>query len=134
MSEPKVVESWDELLNVNDTEYANVEIAPGVVVRLGSLSAQGMLDWIEQTAGDEEKAKANGLLLVAMCLVDSDGNRIGKLDTMTDLRRKQPKTAKKLIDKALELNDLRASEKEKNDSSGATSPVPPTDSPETSAS
>lgn len=120
------VNSWDELLKADDTDYATVEVGVGHIVRLGSLSAAEMLQWITDQE-DTEKAKTNGLVLVAKCLVDSEGKRYGKLDDVKALQTKQPKTVRKLVKAALALNDLNVKAETKNDSGEAIPSASPTD-------
>lgn len=127
MSETKVIESWDDMLAVDDTEYMAVEIGEGRYIRLGSLSAAEMINWLTDQQ-DEEKSKTNGLVLVAKCMVNSRGLRIGKLDKIIELRKKQPKTVKKLIRAATKLNELEVKEETKNDSDGIIPSVSSTDS------
>lgn len=131
MEDQKVVESWEELLGADDTEYTDVTVGH-VVVRLGSLSSKEMLAWVADQA-DEEKKKTNGLVLVAKCLVDKTGKRIGKVDEMLKLRDKQPKTVRRLVDAAVALNEMNVKAKEKNDSSETKPSDSPSVSLETSA-
>lgn len=115
MSE-ETIQSWDELLAVDDAEYVDVPVGKKIV-RLGSLSSAEMLVWIRDQ-DDDEKAKTGGLVLVAKCIVDSDGKRIGKLEDMIRLREKQPKTVKRLVRAAIDLNELEVKTDSKNVSSG----------------
>jgi|SRR6185436_10211184 len=124
MTEVTTIDSWDELISLDDADYTNVPIGGGKSVRLGSLSAARMIQWFEDQK-DEEKSKINGLVLVAECLVDSNGKRIGKLADVLKLRDKNPETLKKLRLAAIELNNLEVKGVERpNDSSD--SPAVPT--------
>lgn len=126
MSDDKVIGTWEELLEVDDAEYTEVPVGSGKSVRLGSISSNEMIKWIEDN-GDDEKVKTNGLVLVAKCLVDAEGKRIGKVADMLQLRDKQPKTVKKLVDAAVALNNLVVRSAEKNDSSEAQPSASPID-------
>lgn len=131
----KVVESWEELLEDNDAETALAEVTVGTrTFRLGSLSGIDLLKWFEQQ-NDPELKKTNGLWLVAKSLINSAGVRIGKLDDITALRAKQPKVVRKLVDAALELNELTAKKEveAKNDKQEGPSSNSGTPSPVTSA-
>ncbi len=132
MSEQKVINSWDELLAADDMDHAEVPFGNGYVARLGSLSALEMLKWTEDQR-EEANKEANGLLLVAMCLVDQDGKRCGNVEDMKRLREKNPKTMQLLIQAAVTLNGMHATVKEKNDSSAATPSALPTVSDATPA-
>lgn len=105
MSEVTNIESWDDLLALDDTEYRVVELTPTKSIRLGSLSAARMLQWFLDQK-DEEKVKSNGLVLVAESIVDSKGKRIGKVADMEKLREKNPVTLDKLRTACIELNRL----------------------------
>lgn len=132
--EPKVIESWDELLELDDTEYATVQLTPTKSVRLGSLSAARMLQWFLDQK-DEEKAKSNGLVLVAESLVDSKGKRIGRVADMLKLRDKNPASLDKLRAACIELNRLEVKGAERPNGSGEPTAATtatgdsPTDSP-----
>lgn len=110
-----VVSTWADLLALDDTDYVEVPVG-NKVVRLGSLSIAEMRVWSGDN-DDAEKSKINGLVLVAKCMVDAIGTRIGNLDEVIKLRDKQPKTVKKLVDAAVLLNSLTLKAEEKNDSS-----------------
>lgn len=121
-----VIESWDDLLLMDDTDYTTVPIGDGSKsVRLGSLSAADMLQWLHDNE-DDEKRKTNGLVLVAKSMVNPKGERIGNLAEMLKLREKQPKTVKKLVAAAVALNELNVKEPEKNGLSEALPVASPT--------
>lgn len=135
----KQIVSWDDLLaSKEDTEFAEVPVGGEKVVRLGTLSAADMLTWLAANSDDEAK-KINGLRLVAMSMVDSDGARIGVLADVVRLREKNPKTIKKLVDAAVKLNGLSVApdtsakvtvlEEAKNDSGETHTDASPSDSP-----
>ena len=94
--------------------------------RLGSLNAADLLVWL-RNQDDGELKKTNGLWLVAKCLVNSKGERIGNMDEVGRLREKAPKTLKLLVKAAVTLNGLDA--KFPNDESETNSGDSPTDSP-----
>ena len=105
------VKTWEEALAVDDTEYAEVPVgSKGHTFRLASWNAAELLAWLYDQ-GDTEKQKTNGLVLVAKCLVNDEGQHIGKLDQVMRLREKQPKTVKRLVKAAVVLNGLDDDEK-----------------------
>lgn len=124
----EVANSWDEVLGTEDTDYVEVP-AGSKTLRLGSVSGAVMLEWFANQE-DPIKAETNGLWLVAQSLVDKDGKRIGKVDEVTRLREKNPRTMRALIKAAVELNGLQLKLPErKNESSETVSDVSPISSP-----
>lgn len=119
MSEVENIETWDDLLALDDTEYKIVQLTPTKSVRMGSVSAARMLQWFEDQK-DEEKVKTNGLVLVAESLVDSEGKRIGKVADMLKLRDKNPESLDKLRAACIELNRLEVKGAERPNGSGET--------------
>src|SRR6185369_2724429 len=131
----KVVESWEDFFDGNEeeTEYVTVTLGDKEV-RLGSVSADDIVEFFERQ-NDEGTRPTNGLWLVARSLVNSKGERIGDLDELTRLRKKQPSVMKKLIEAASAINGLtpKAIEETKNDSQEGPIGISPTSSPEAPA-
>jgi hypothetical protein len=101
-----VLNQWEEVLEAEDTEYVTVPIGKsGKSARLGSLNGEDLLTWFANQRDPEQK-KTNGLWLVAKCLVNDTGQRIGNMDDVLRLREKAPATIKALVEAAVTLNKL----------------------------
>ena len=96
--------SIDDIIGAEDTEFAEVE-AWGGVIRLGSLDAGTMLDFV---ASNENKAAQRnaGLRLLVNSLVDSNGKRIGTTQHIEALRKKHAGKINKVVEQILILNGL----------------------------
>lgn len=112
----------------NNVKYIEVD-AYGQRVRLGSVSAKQMLDWV---AGNKEDAKARiaGLRLLVESLVDADGNRVPEAEIQEYIDaflEKDNQENGKVIEQVLRLNGFgkEADLIRKNESS----PSPSGDSP-----
>ncbi len=99
----KKVLSIEEMLAADDIVFTEVE-AWGGLVRLGSLDAGTMIDFVEMNEGPGKKTATLRILLKS--LVDKDGNRIGRDDMMNGFKKKSQKTINELGDAILELNGL----------------------------
>jgi hypothetical protein len=95
--------SIDEILAADDVSYMTVQ-AWGGSVRLGSLDAGTMLDFIE--ANDGPAKRTAGIRLVIKSLVDAQGNRIGKMDMMEAFKKKNSRIFNQLVEAILILNGL----------------------------
>jgi hypothetical protein len=121
--------SMDEILAVDDIQYADVE-AFGGLIRIGSLSAGDMIDWIEANE-DPAKKRIAGINLIVKSLVDETGARIGRDENTEVLKKKDNRTLGKIVNTILELNGMKpkAAADAKNGSSGAPSDASPIASP-----
>lgn len=117
----------DEILAAETTKYEVVD-AFGLKIRLGSLSAGDMLDFIESNEGAAKKTA--GLRLIALSLVDEQGNRVGKAAHLDSLKKKNAEDVNKLVGKIFALNGMTDAAKKLvgNASSEATSVASPSDS------
>jgi hypothetical protein len=117
IAERKIL-SIADIESAQDIDFVEVE-AWGAFVRLGSLTAGDMLDFVEANEGPAKRTA--GLRLIVKSLVDDSGNRIGKLEHLEVFKKKDARTINKLIAEVLKLNGLtdKEGEKAKNDSSGA---------------
>ena len=124
--------SLTELLDAQDIEYADV-IVPKIgkngadgKLRIGSLTADDMMEWLEANEGPAKKTAA--LRLIMKSLVDKDGNRIGTDSGLVNLAKRNTKTINLILNEILKLNDLGkfAQEQAKNDSSEAPAGTSPT--------
>lgn len=130
MSEVATIESWEELVELDDADYATVKVG-GKQVRLASLSSSRMMRWFEDNR-DPEKANDNGLVLIAESIVNSTGKRIGKLDQILKLRDKNPETVMALRDACIRLNRLTL--KDEQSPNASSEPVVQTTETSTSGS
>src|SRR6478736_5601326 len=72
---PKVVSSIDEITDINDVEYREIDgFKPGQRIRIGSLSAGDFIEW--QEANDGEAKKTAGLRLLCKSLVGPEPSNI----------------------------------------------------------
>lgn len=121
MSEKKIA-SLAELLeaSADDTEYAVVDVF-GTRVRLGSLPAGHMLDWLEANE-DPTKRRDAGIRLVVQSIVDEDGNRVSDADIpkyLLAFRNKNNVSVSKVVAEILKLNGMHTkAELLKNESGG----------------
>src|SRR5687768_14612539 len=79
--------SLDEMLQAEDVQYATVVIPEWKgSIRIGSLSAGEVLDFIEMTEGPAKKNA--GFRLISRSLVDAEGKRIGSDSKIEAFRKK----------------------------------------------
>lgn len=123
--------SAEDILDADDVKYMEVE-AWGGVVRLGTLTAGDVMEFIESNEGPSKRSA--GLRLIIKSLVDADGNRIGRPEMMDRFRKKNAQVVNMLVEKILILNGLSAkdAEKAKNELSEAASDASPIPSPSNS--
>lgn len=95
--------SIEDILKAEDTAYATVP-AWGSYVRLGSLDAGTMLDFIERNDGPGKKTA--GIRILIQSLVDENGNRIGKPEMIEAFKKKNAKVINELVDHIMVLNGL----------------------------
>jgi len=100
---PLRVLSVDEMLAAEDVSYAEIE-AWGGIVRVGSLTADEMIDFIEANEGVEKRNA--GLRLIVRSLVDADGKRIGTEAHVKAFGKKDAGLTSKVVNRILELNGL----------------------------
>ena len=99
------------MLSAESIKFDNVP-AWGGVVRIGSLSADDMLSFIEGNE-DPEKKRLSGLRLLVRSIVDADGNRIGDESMIPAFRKKDSATIMQLITAITKLNGLDEEEAKK---------------------
>lgn len=124
--------SLDEMLDVDDIAYADVVVPQWAKngksgkVRIGSLTADDMMDWLE--ANDGPAKRTAGLRLIAKSLVDKDGKRVGGDTAVVKLASRNTQAINLLVTAVLELNGLKkdAGKDAKNDSSEANTGASPT--------
>lgn len=134
----------DELLSEPDVRYEDVKTARGLV-KLASASSADVIEWLAENE-DEAKKSRSGLRLLARCILDKDGKRLGDglpndqktaaRDTFVEKMSQRDSVENGVLcRKALELNGLRSKSDvtvEKalgNDSGKVPSVALPSDSP-----
>jgi len=120
---PERILSVEELCaEAPDVEYDLVDLRPYGVqgsLRLGSVSAEEMLEFAETNEGPAKKTA--GLRLLLRSVVDAQGKRIGSDKLIGALKKKNSRLVNDLAERALQLSGLapKAKETAKNASGGA---------------
>ncbi len=102
VTEDKVL-SIDEIIAAPDVQYDTVD-AWGGKVRIGSIDAGTMLDFVESNDGPAKRTA--GLRLLIKSLVDAEGNRIGTEKHLEAFKKKDSATIDRVVTKILKLNGL----------------------------
>lgn len=104
----------EEMLAADDVEYKEID-GWGGKIRIGSLSAEDLMDWSEANEGEAKKTA--GVRLVIRSLVDKDGKRIGRDKDIAAFKKKSQSVLERIVKEVLKLNGLeaKAQEKAKND-------------------
>lgn len=114
----------------NKVEYTNVK-AHGIEYKLGSVSTDDMLQWVDERE-DPAKRRVSGIRLLVKSLVDDEtGDRVPEAeyeDWVKTFAKKDNRENGRLIAAVLKLNgyDRAAMETEKNASSEAQTGASPT--------
>lgn len=97
------------LIEAEDFEVAEV-VLPFGTVRLGSISAERMMDFVEKNSSDTatkaEKQQA-GLMLIMESLIDGENKRIGDPKLVTALAKKTHRTISTIVDAIFKLNKVK---------------------------
>jgi hypothetical protein len=114
----EVVATLDEVLGADATDYATVK-AHGVTIRLGSLSSEDIIEWIEANEKPETR-RFGGLQLIVKSIVNKDGTRIPAGEREKALDKFKAKDARQnglIVAACLKLNGLDKASREaaKND-------------------
>lgn len=123
MEEERIL-SIEETLAAEDVEYKTiptwmVKDATGKLVqgytRIGSLSAEDVIEWRDTLEGPAKKTM--GIRLLVNSLVDKDGNRIGTQKHYEAFKKKSNAIMERILEQIVKLNGMtiKAAEKEKND-------------------
>lgn len=113
MSEKHIL-SMDEMLEPEDVEYAEIPTwkyknpetgyTEQGYTRIGSLSADDIIDWREENEGP---AKRNmGIRLLVKSLVDKDGNRIGTAKDYEKFKKKSNAIMERILAEIVKLNGM----------------------------
>jgi hypothetical protein len=126
MSDTPKYLSIEDIDSTIDTRYSEVQ-AWGGTIRLGSLNAGDMMEFVESNEGPARRTA--GIRLIVKSIVDKDGRRIGEPKHIEIFKKKDATTIAMLVNKIMELNDLNPETKVKNESSEANTGASLTDSP-----
>jgi hypothetical protein len=94
----------DEMLSAKDVEYAEVLAWNGKYVRIGSLTAEDIIDWREESDGPAKRTM--GIRLFVNSLVDKDGNRIGTQKHYEAFKKKSNAVMERVLTEIVKLNGL----------------------------
>lgn len=120
--------SIDEVLSADDVKYLEYVVPEWSTkpIRLGSLSAGDLIEFVEANEGPAKKTA--GLRLIIKSLVDGNGHRIGKDSHLDAFKNKDARVCNRLAEVILELNGLgeKAQAAAKNASGEAATAASPT--------
>jgi hypothetical protein len=100
----KKILSMDEMLAAPDVQFREIE-AWGGTVRLGSLTAEEMIEFVEQNANEKARRVA-GVRMIIRSLVDEAGARIGKEEHIPLFLKKDAATTNRIVEVVMEMNGL----------------------------
>jgi hypothetical protein len=110
--EADLFESFKDILDSMDTEYRTVKAWGGKYCRIGSLTANQMITFLENN-DDPTKKRTNGVMLIAQSLVDKQGKRLvdahdatALSKAMEQLREKDANVNGHVVEQILILNGL----------------------------
>lgn len=108
----KPITSFEEFLAADSVEFMDVELRPGKIVRIGSITAEDWVAWTELREGGSDGKKASGALLIRKSIViDDKGTRIGVNDTQAvGLQHMTLKTSELLLKAIFKLNGINQPE------------------------
>jgi hypothetical protein len=124
--------SLDDIVQVDDVRYDYVTVPEWskpnqpAVVRIGSLNAEDLIEFVESNEGPAKRTA--GLRLIIQSLVDEQGKRVGRPEHLQALKKKDAKACNRIVEAILKLNGIetRAQAAAKNASSEADSAASPT--------
>lgn len=130
--EGSVVLSLDDLGAIEDVRYDYVTVPhwsrPGqaATIRIGSLSADDMIEFVESNEGPAKRTAS--LRLIIKSIVDEKGVRTGRPEHLKMLRAKDASMCNKVVEAILLLNGIgaKAQEASKNGSGEVVSGASPT--------
>lgn len=111
------IDSMEDIMSADSIEYATIEgFTKTTTVRIGSLSAGDLLDWVEANDGDAKRTA--GLRLICKSLVNGKNERFASdPKNIAIFRTKSHKVILRIIQEIQKLNGLTAKGNEavKND-------------------
>jgi hypothetical protein len=109
-----ILSSMEDVLATADTEYRTFKAWGGKPARIGSLTAGQMITFLENN-DDQTKKRRNGMMLIALSLVDKTGKRLVDANnaesvnkTIESLKTKDSNANGKVVERILTLNGLNA--------------------------
>ena len=121
-----MIATFEELEQVNDTEYSEVK-AYGKTLRLGSLNSGDMMEWVEANDASPKRGQDAGLRLIVQSLVDKDGKRVPKekfAAMVASFRNKSVKSNGLVIAAALLLNGMNRAPAKNGSGEGVSGDLP----------
>lgn len=101
----KKVLSIEDMLASPNTEFREVE-AWGGTVRLGTLTAEEMIEFVEANADDKQRRVA-GIRMIVRSLVNAEGERIGNDAHVPSFLKKDAATTNRLVEAVMEMNGMK---------------------------
>ena len=101
----KKILSIDDMLAAPNSQFMEVE-AWGGLVRIGSLSAQEMIEFVEGNE-DPKRRRIAGIRMIVRSLVDEEGNHVGTEAHVNAFLKKDAATTNRLVEAIMELNGMR---------------------------
>lgn len=115
--------SIEDMLSSSDVEYRYIDMRPlgwKGRVRIGSLTAEDLIQWTETNDGPARRTA--GLRLLIKSLVDDTGERIGRDNMLERFKGKSHRAIDAIVKEVLDLNGLvlkdgkeKPTDKAKND-------------------
>lgn len=102
MTEKKFL-SIEDIEAQDSTTYKTLP-AWGGMVRIASLTADEMIDYVESNEGPA--GRVAGIRLLVRSLVDEEGKRIGKEEHVDIFRKKDTSTMSRLVGEAMDINGI----------------------------
>lgn len=129
-----VFESIDDMLANDDIEIKKIPAwkrkdgTQGHIL-IASLTAGDMIEFVEANEGPAKRTA--GLRLIIKSLVNSKGERIGKMTDIERLKTRNSRITNQIVDEILKLNglDKKSQDESKNASGEASTDASPTGSP-----
>jgi hypothetical protein len=106
----KKILSIEEMLASPNTEFREVD-AWGGTVRLGTLTAEEMIEFVEQNTDDKARRVA-GIRMIVRSLVNEAGERIGTETHVPLFLKKDAATTNRIVEVVMEMNGMRTAKVE----------------------
>lgn len=104
----KAYNSVDEMIadGAADVEYADIEgFKPGRTIRIGSVTADAWIEWVESNEGPAKKTA--GLRLISRSLVNDKGERIGSDKDLGKLKLVRHSVTERILREIIKLNGIK---------------------------
>lgn len=121
--ETQKILSIEEMFATDDTQFEVVDVPEwGGAIRIGSLRAGQMLDWVE--ANDGKAKRTAGIRLIIDSLVDAAGNRIGKSEMIERFKSRDHAVISRIVERILVLNKMTVTKKTQDDAKNDSGETP----------